>query len=362
MNVIDLGLGAIQLPDGLSIAAGQSVRWGQYDRTGRAGAACSMIGGWLETQYGQRFAPEQICVTAGASGALCAAVMALTKPGDVVLLPTPGYPGYRGLVQALHRVPEYYSVTWDARQAPEVTVTDAQLQRATMLFWNFPHNPTGLIPSAEQVERLLSRIAAHNVVCVSDDVYADPALDCPLPLHYGTSLHLVTIGSVSKTLGLCGLRLGWAVADPTVLQAIAAAHWSMTMGASPAGADLLAQATANWSARQRAIRVLVAENRCRAVAQCRQAALSVPLETATVPFLLIDIRASGLDAQRFARIAQQRENLVVTPGSVCGDALSHVIRINLGVEWSLLHAGLARLAAVHELARSVTTAQKMAAA
>ncbi|MBV6822732.1 PLP-dependent aminotransferase family protein [Pseudomonas sp. PD9R] len=210
---------------------------------------------------------NRILTTAGASQGLDLIVRTLLKPGDCVVVESPGYPMLFDLLK-LHAIRMLEIPRTPT--GPDVAALEALLleHRPRGLFINsFYHNPTGSSLTPTVARRVLQLAKAHGMLVIEDDVYAD--------LHSGPGTRLaalddsvIYVGSYSKTLS-SSLRVGFVVAGAEVVARLAEVKMISSMGASGFCESVLACLLANG-----AYRKLVQRQRQR-LSSDRQAALQV---------------------------------------------------------------------------------------
>jgi N-succinyldiaminopimelate aminotransferase len=182
--------------------------------------------------WGLDYDPEdEILVTAGATEAIAAAVLALCEVGDEVLTFEPYYDSYGACVAmagATRRVvtlaPPDYAFSVDALAA-------AITPKTRLLLLNSPHNPTGKVFSVEELAGIARLCVQHDLVAVTDEVYEHLVFDgshVPLATFPGMRERTVTISSGGKTFSFTGWKVGWACAPPALLQAVRTAKQFLT--------------------------------------------------------------------------------------------------------------------------------------
>lgn len=158
-------------------------------------------------------APCEVLITAGAAEANFLALMQLVQPGDRIVIETPGWPQAEVLARAkgaeIVKVPRDEAQGW---RLPLDRLAEAVTPGTRLIFLTNPNNPTGDLMSAEdlaEVVRIADRVGAWLLV---DEVYAGLEWDGPrAPSVAGLYPRGITTGSVSKALGLQGLRTGWLI-------------------------------------------------------------------------------------------------------------------------------------------------------
>ena len=191
-------------------------------------AIAAHYGGW----YGLDVPAERVAVTTGSSGAFLLTFLAAFDPGDVVVLPRPGYPAYRNILTALGcRVVEV-DCGADVGFQPTPALLDAALAEhgaIAGLVIASPANPTGTMIDRDRMAALGAWSAAHDVRLVSDEIYHGITYpEAPgLPDARGTCAwdvpdaeSSVVVSSFSKYWGMTGWRLGWALLPEDLLPAV----------------------------------------------------------------------------------------------------------------------------------------------
>lgn len=178
--------------------------------------------GWSAEHYGWSIEPDWQLWLPGVVPALHMASLALTEPGDGVLTVTPIYPPFlqvarrtgREPQQAAMRPPETPDGDWRLDlEALEAAITP----RTRLLLWCHPHNPTGRVWNAAELEGLAALVERHDLLVVSDELHCDLLLDDgarhrPLAAMFpALAERTLTLWAPSKTFNLAGLTTACAV-------------------------------------------------------------------------------------------------------------------------------------------------------
>jgi N-succinyldiaminopimelate aminotransferase len=182
--------------------------------------------------YGLSVDPDrEVLVTAGATEALAATILALTEPGDEVLTLEPFYDSY-GAIAALggatHRTVPLH---WPHFQPDPDDLRAAITDRTRLILINNPHNPTGAQFTRETLELLVQLAESHDALIVTDEVYEHLTFDAPhIPVSTlpGAAARTITISSGGKTFSATGWKIGWIVAIPSLIDAILAVKQFLT--------------------------------------------------------------------------------------------------------------------------------------
>jgi N-succinyldiaminopimelate aminotransferase len=194
-----------------------------------------------QREYGLDLDPDtQVVVTAGATEAIAAAVLALVDPGDEVAVTEPYYDSYLATVEmaggvrrpvGLRRTDRGFRLDVETLRA---TVTD----RTKLLLVNTPHNPTGAVLDEEERAAIADVAVRHDVVVVVDEVYEHLLYDgrrhVPLASLPGMADRTVSISSAGKTFSFTGWKVGWATGSPELVGAVLSAkQWLTFTNAAP---------------------------------------------------------------------------------------------------------------------------------
>jgi N-succinyldiaminopimelate aminotransferase len=174
---------------------------------------------------------REVLVTAGATEALAATILALVDIDDEVVTFEPFYDSYGamiGLARGIHRTiplraPAFQPDADDIRAA----VTD----RTRMIILNTPHNPTGSVFDRAVLELIVELAHRHDAVIVTDEVYEHLIFDgthLPVATLDGARERTVTISSGGKTFNTTGWKVGWLSAPPALVTAITAVKQFLT--------------------------------------------------------------------------------------------------------------------------------------
>lgn len=163
----------------------------------------------------------------GATHALWCAARALLDPGDEVLVAAPYWPLFPGVVKMCNAVPVEVSLPGALAREPGLDITATleahRTPRTKALYFVSPNNPDGTVYTRPQLETIAAFAERHNLWVFADEVYADFVYDgehvsiAALP---GAGSRTVTAGSLSKSHGLAGARIGHVVAGEAVIEAM----------------------------------------------------------------------------------------------------------------------------------------------
>lgn len=178
---------------------------------------------------------ERVMVTHGSTEAIFLVMNALLSPGDEVVVLDPVYPGLGDVVRGLGCRLRQWTLRADAGWRPDMEeLRGLVTERTRMVVVNFPHNPTGATLTRAEQEALVSIVADAGAWLLWDGAFADLTYEtAPLPDPSGRYGRAISLGTLSKGYGLPGLRVGWCLADPAVLDRMAKVRDYTTLHLSP---------------------------------------------------------------------------------------------------------------------------------
>jgi N-succinyldiaminopimelate aminotransferase len=174
--------------------------------------------------YGLDYDPDtEVLITAGATEAIAAALLALLEPGDEVIAFEPYYDSYvAGIAMAgATRVP----LTLRAPEfRPDLAELESKITRKTrLLLVNSPHNPTGMVLTRAETEAIARLAITRDLLVVTDEAYEHLTFGprhVPLATIEGMRGRVVSIGSAGKTFSFTGWKVGWATGTPELVSAV----------------------------------------------------------------------------------------------------------------------------------------------
>lgn len=356
VDVIRLDIGSPDGPPPDAVVEALSTSARDPRRHGYAGyagtpALRSAIAAYYRRRFGVRLdASAQILPLIGSKEGIAHMAMAWLDPGDVALVPDPGYPTYAASVALAGA--EVYALPLRAEGGwlPDLdAIPEAVLRRARLLWLNYPNNPTGAIAPLSFFERAVAWCRRHEILLCHDAPYADVCFDgyrAPSVLEVaGADEVAVEFNSLSKSHNMAGWRTGMAVGNATAVAALAQLKTNIDSG------HFLAIQDASVAALQTDAAWIDQRN---AVYQARRDALlpvltgELGLQTA-VPraglYLWPRIPAPYTSAG-FADKILTETGVSLTPGSAFGECGEGYLRISLGQTTDRFMAAVERLRGV----------------
>lgn len=186
--------------------------------------------------------PERVMATNGSSEALFLVMNALLEPGDKVVVLDPCYHSLIHIAESIGCEIKRWQLRFEQQFVPNIEELKSLVTPDTrMVIVNFPHNPTGISISVETQKEIINIVASVEAYLVWDAAFAELTYDRP-PLPDASILYdkAISTGTLSKAYGLPGLRVGWCLASPDVLERCVHLRDYTTLALSPL-VELIAQ-------------------------------------------------------------------------------------------------------------------------
>jgi aspartate/methionine/tyrosine aminotransferase len=184
----------------------------------------SAIADYLKRTRRLEIAAEQVLVAPGCKMALALAMMALIEPGDEVLYPDPSFPIYPSFTRGLGAKAVPYALREENKFQPDLAEIAAKITAKTrMLIFNSPNNPTGTVFSESVIAQIAELAKKHDLWVIADEIYARILFNGEYKSIWalpGMAERTVIIDGFSKSFAMTGWRLGYAVAQKHVIDAL----------------------------------------------------------------------------------------------------------------------------------------------
>lgn len=191
---------------------------------------------------------DHVLVTAGASNALSAAMMTLINPGDEVIVLTPCWPFFTGMVRATGGKVVEVPLYMDLYDQPEMDIfgklKNATTSKTVAVYVNSPNNPSGKMLDAQQWQAVVDFVKQHQLWLISDEAYDGLAFDgrkTISPATLGIREQTISIFTFSKIFMFAGLRLGYAIAEPELIHALNKVMVHQLYSPSPVGQYMMVE-------------------------------------------------------------------------------------------------------------------------
>ncbi|MEU0165320.1 pyridoxal phosphate-dependent aminotransferase [Streptomyces iakyrus] len=340
MSALALSTGAINLgqgfpdtdgPEEIREAAVRALRDGrgnQYPPGPGVPELRTAVTAHQQRRYGLSYDPDtEVLVTAGATEAIAAALLALVEPGDEVIAFEPYYDSYAACIAMAggRRVPVTLRAHEDeGRFRLDLDeLRDAVTDRTRLLLINTPHNPTGTVLTREELAAIAELAVERDLLVVTDEVYEhlvfDDAEHVPLATFPGMRERTVTISSSGKTFSFTGWKVGWVTGAPELVTAVRSAKQYLTYVSAGPFQYAVAEALSLPESYFADFRADMLAKRDLLAAGLAEAGFRVFRPSGTY-FITTDIRPLGeSDGFTFCRGLPERAGVVAIPNAVFYD-------------------------------------------
>ncbi|MFD7285198.1 pyridoxal phosphate-dependent aminotransferase [Streptomyces sp. NPDC059863] len=276
-------------------------------------------------RYGLTHDPDtEVLVTAGATEAIAAALLALVEQGDEVIALEPYYDSYAACIGMAGgtRVPVTLRPRDGAYHLDLDELRDAVTDRTRLILLNTPHNPTGTVLSREELTAIAELAVARDLLVVTDEVYEHLVFEgehIPLAAFPGMRERTLTISSAGKTFSFTGWKVGWVTGTPELVRAVRSAKQFLTYVASGPFQYAIAEALRLPQSYFEGLRADLRAKRDLLSTGLAAAGFEVYRPAGTY-FVTTDIRPLGeSDGFAFCRALPERCGVVAVPNAVFYD-------------------------------------------
>ena len=280
---------------------------------------------YTEENYGRMVPPASVIVSSGAKQSIMTLLYAILEPKDEVVFPAPYWVSYPEMVRLAGGVgvpvlPEDGSFQ---PSVPDIADKVGSYTRAVIL--NSPNNPSGIMYSSDFVAEMVAFCEKKNVWLVMDDLYNRLVFDgrkAPNPYAFAKdrpdSSKLVVVQGVSKMYAMTGFRIGWAIANPEVVEAMTNIQSHQTSGPVTVSQWAAIGALSGVQTSIETLRLTLENQRNVMLERLRTiAGLRVTKPDGTF-YCFPDVSAYGKDSQKLAELLLDRVRVVTVPGKEFG--------------------------------------------
>ncbi|KXS55672.1 MAG: LL-diaminopimelate aminotransferase [Candidatus Adiutrix intracellularis] len=353
MDIIDLGVGDPDRPTpahiiaALETAAGDQVNH-KYPTYSGMNAFLDTVVRWYQRRHGVALnGARQVCSLIGSKEGIANFPLAFVNPGDVVLVPEPGYPVYNSGTLFAGGRPYFLPLLAKNGFRPDFkAVSEDIMARAKIIWVNYPNNPTGASADLNFYGELVEWAKKWQIIVASDAAYSEISwsdkphpslLEVPGALEVAVEFH-----SLSKTYNMTGWRLGWAAGNETLIQGLGLIKSNIDSGVFQAVQMAGIAALEGNQAPVWAMGRLYRERREVLAKGLEAAGLEIFPSEATF-YVWVRLPA-GLKSVDFASRLMHEAGIVVIPGNGFGPSGEGYVRFALVQEVPRLREAASRLA------------------
>lgn len=300
-------------------------------------------------RHGVKLDPQkEIVPLIGSKEGIAHISFCFTDPGDINLVPDPGYPVYGIGTLFAGGIPQLMPLLKKNNFLPDLqSVPVEAARRAKLLFLNYPNNPTGAVATKEFFEEVVAFAREYNLIVCHDAAYNEIAFDNYRPISFlevsGGKDVAIEFGSLSKTFNMTGWRIGYAVGNSMAVEALYRFKTNVDSGLFKAIQYAGVEAFTNPQMEPflNELRELYRRRRDIVVKALREAGWNLEAPKAT--FYIWAPVPEGYSSEQFVTYLLEKTGVVVTPGRGFGKYGEGYFRIALTVNEERLHEAMERI-------------------
>ena len=338
VDIINLGIGDPDLPTPAPIVERMrqevsNPKHHQYPSYEGMLSFRQAVADWYKRRFGVALDPaDEVLTLIGSKEGIGHVPLAFVDPGDVVLVPSPGYPvfpvgtGFAGgtpyvmpLTKANHFLPDLQAIPKDVAR------------KAKLMFINYPNNPTSVTAGKDFFKRVVAFANEHRIIVCHDAAYSEIYYDGRKPASFleadGAKEVGVEFHSLSKTFNMTGWRIGFAVGNKQVLAGLGKVKSNLDSGVFQAVQEAGIVGLRDGDALAEGIRSVYQERRDALLPGLKRIGLDVePLHAAFYVWITVP---KGFTSAAFTAHLLGKAGIVTTPGNGFGEAGEGYIRMTL---------------------------------
>ncbi len=351
-DIIRLDMGSPDLPPPDSIIEVLCQSAANADNHGYSGyygtpELRNAIAAYYQRRFGVTLDPEREIVTLiGSKEGIANIALSFVDPGDVVLVPDPGYPTYSLGTMLAGGTPVGLPLLPENDYLPDLDAVPRDVLAAARILWlNYPNNPTGAVAPLEFFERVVDVAKRHDLLVCHDNPYCDVTFDgyvAPSLLEVPGALDVaLEFNSLSKTYNMAGWRLGMAVGSSVAVEALARTKTNIDSGIFRPIQDAGVRALTGDQTWIKGRNEIYRERRDLILATLDAIGIQ-----ASRPVASLYIWAStppGYTSVEYATWLLEDVGISVTPGDIYGPHGAGFLRISLGMSTERIQEAMDRL-------------------
>ena len=350
-EVISLGIGEpdFDSPPAIIDAGIKSLREHKTHYTSNRGIIMlrQALSHHIKNLYSVSYSPEEeIVVTVGGSEALVIACTAILNPGDEIIIPTPCFVSYQGVITLAGGISVEVPCTMENNFVPDPEDLEKAISKNTKaILLNFPNNPTGAVADKETLIAIGNIAEKHDLLVISDEIYdrlvygVEHVCFAALPRMRERT---ILIGGFSKDYAMTGWRIGFACAPSSIMKGLARVHQYIIMTA-----PTMAQygALEGLLSCEDHVKKMVNEydHRRKLIVEGLNYIGLPTFEPCGAFYTFPKVSVTGLDDEQFSERLLREKHVAVVPGSAFGQAGKGFVRCSYATAFDQIEEALDRI-------------------
>jgi len=305
---------------------------------------------WYKKRFGVQLDPEQEVVTLiGSKEGIAHIPLAFVNPGDLVLVPDPGYPVYNVATRFAGGEPYFMPLRKENAFLPDFSaIPESALKKARLMFLNYPNNPTSACAERAFMEKAVKLAGKYEIILCHDAAYTEVCFDGYKPMSIlevdGAKGLAIEFHSLSKTYNMTGWRIGFAVGNADVVAGLGQVKTNVDSGAFQAVQIAGIEALRGDQSHVEEMRRTYQERRDILVNGLKRMGLEVEKPHATF-YLWVRV-PQGYTSSDFTGHLLTKAGIVTTPGNGFGSQGEGYIRFALTVGKERISEAVERMSRV----------------
>ncbi len=305
----------------------------------------------IATYYDRRFGvhldpDKEVVALIGSKEGIANIALAFVDPGEVVLVPDPGYPTYSLGTLLAGGVPYAVPMSADTGWLPDLSALPGDVVRAAKMLWlNYPNNPTGAVAPVEFLQQAVSFARQHDLLICYDNPYCDVTFDgyvAPSLLQMPGAMEVsLEFNSLSKTYNMAGWRVGMAVGNAEAVEALARTKTNIDSGIFRPIQDAAALALTGDQGWLKDRNEIYRERRDLILEALKEIGLKADRPVASL--YVWAQTPPGVSSGALAAQLLEEGGVSVTPGSAFGEHGEGYFRISMGTSTARIREAMERL-------------------
>jgi LL-diaminopimelate aminotransferase len=301
----------------------------------------------MQKRFGVSVSKSEVMALIGAKDGITHLPLAFVNPGDIVLIPDPGYPGYTSGTVLSGGTPYFMPLKEETGFLPDLEAIPEDVYKKTkIMHLNYPNNPTSAMAGLDFYEKAVAKAKKYGFIISQDAPYSEIYFDDsqkPVSILQipGAKEHVIEFYSMSKTYNMTGWRVGFAAGGEKIIAGLALVKENMDSGTVSALQEASARALMECEKEEEEIRQLYKKRAEIFTKGLRKLGYEV-IESKGTLYLWIKIPGK-YTSMEFASKLLEEAGLVLTPGIGFGPSADKYVRIALTVEEPVIHQALERL-------------------
>ena len=338
VDIINLGIGDPDLPTPAPIIeklkeAAADPKHHQYPSYDGMLTFRTAVAKWYQRRFGVTADPKsEVLTLIGSKEGIGHVPLAFIDPGDLALVPSPGYPVYPVGISFAGGTSHFMPLVKENGFLPDLNAIPKEVaQKAKLMFLNSPNNPTSVVADKEFFQRVVDFARTHEIIVCHDAAYSEIYYDGQRPASFleaeGAKEVGVEFHSLSKTFNMTGWRIGFAVGNKDVIGGLGKVKTNIDSGVFQAIQEAGISALESDDQLTDGLRTIYQERRDVLVSGLKS--LGLELDSPSAAFYVWITVPTGFTSASFTAHLIEQAGIVTTPGNGFGDPGEGYIRMTV---------------------------------